>query len=670
MLFQQFLDFTIFLGFQSHECSENSSVGFVANLIQQWNEKSSETFDIAVLKVDSGRASAELNPLENDLIKEMAKTSPVVIVNASENYSGENLHGPDFLIIISDVYEQVRTKNDSSGFSVDLYFPIFQNLIVEAFQKCCFYTKIWNSKAKFIFVPVYSLIRNIDVTRLHFLMHTFGKTDFTVVFNIESSLFFSQFDKSSASVNYFDTREVNEIDSVFPEKHKKFTGKVFRLVVFYQYPDFYFLQTVVHHEKAGIGSIPIMSANIASTPAILSEYLTSHKIDIVLNTGIEFDGPVRKMSTYDMKEFCAMIPKVHTKLLTQLLFMGLDGKICNVFLICIGISCILWKFVNQRKLVKSLNGVGDFLFAIYALFVGQYLTLPRISLAQKYLIGNFVFLTMIIITIYQPNSISFLINGDDIHLVSSIKELEESGLNVIVDPVVYKSFNSSIFHRKLFGKMQSSSVEYSSNDSQFSNRTALILECEQLKYVQRNFEKYQNFYIMKEKLFSSYNYYTVGYFSMIFDRMNWYSLTIFESGIRKHWEKVLPPSDKIIQNHQNFFNENSEVSALKLSDLKNVFYVWLAGIGFSTIVFIGELLFAKIFGKKEIHYFESKFFGKHLNFLEVLILERRKSETDLNMNGFGRLGIENFRNGRRKSAPIIRKFEGAEEFQNVSVVYL
>jgi hypothetical protein len=94
------------------------------------------------------------------------------------------------------------------------------------------------------------------------------------------------------------------------------------------------------------------------------------------------------------------------------------------------------------------------------------------------------------------------------------------------------------------------------------------------------------YYLLPEKFFTMYETLMTTRFSPFVERFEEFSLRIFESGIKQHWQFLL---ENFYGNHQQVSVAN-ESDMLKMGDLKYVFYLWAIGIFVAIIAFMAELL--------------------------------------------------------------------------------
>lgn len=129
------------------------------------------------------------------------------------------------------------------------------------------------------------------------------------------------------------------------------------------------------------------------------------------------------------------------------------------------------------------------------------------------------------------------------------------------------------------------------------NNSVLIMRCDfinELLYTKNVFSKISiadYYYMLPEKIFTVYDSLIATRLSPFAEKLEEYSLRIFESGIKQHWKVLLHAiSDGIDLNQILIIKEEY---MLKFSDLKHVFLICAIGWAASFAVFIGEILIHK-----------------------------------------------------------------------------
>lgn len=437
-----------------------------------------------------------------------------------------------------------------------------------------------------------------------------------------------------------------------------------------------FLQSVSELQNAGPPNISQYPERNRSTMIRLSKALNSRETDLILNTGAIFEGNLfKKIQTFDPKEYCAMIPRKLNEDAKIFIIMGFNIVVWIWLALAVALSTILWRLINRYNLTKSNNGVGDFLFFIFGLFLGHYPTLRHLSFTQKILSGIFVFATMVISTMFTPNLLSTMVDRRDSEEIVTIDELTKSSFPIYTYQLTKNLIVNADSHEGLGRKLKEIQI-FSLNEFN-QNKSVFIASCKRIEYElyfnETNSNLSNNFYIMKEKLFLSYHSYTVSYFSPLYEKLNFYSTAVFESGLRKYWKIAFPPYIKQFNSRYRLSNEPAFLP-IEFEDFKLILTVWMIGIVCCLAVFVSEILIKKF--SKPCKAFEESFdrkrvkFGRNINFMEVA-KERRWSCTDVDwikkQEKRDILKVQTKK--RRNTAPIIRRFEDFGEMVNARIVY-
>jgi hypothetical protein len=128
-----------------------------------------------------------------------------------------------------------------------------------------------------------------------------------------------------------------------------------------------------------------------------------------------------------------------------------------------------------------------------------------------------------------------------------------------------------------------------------SNNSVLIMLCNLANdfFYTKNYEfKYghiaDSYYILPEKVFTLYDMLPTTRFSPFAERLGEFSLRIFESGIKQHWNVWLHTLSDEIDLQQ--ISIDKEENMFKMDDLKYIFYICGIGLTVASTMFAVELL--------------------------------------------------------------------------------
>lgn len=133
------------INFIEHREKSSSTAGFVLDIIVDFNSKFIDSRDIYILREHCKEFCDKVEDLHSEITKKIANFIPIVSPSGQETLTQTNIVKASFIIIITDVFSQVRTWRHK----LSICWELIQIEIFLSFTSHCY----WN-----IFHPQPSLV--------------------------------------------------------------------------------------------------------------------------------------------------------------------------------------------------------------------------------------------------------------------------------------------------------------------------------------------------------------------------------------------------------------------------------------------------------------------------------------------------------------------------------
>lgn len=441
--------------------------------------------------------------------------------------------------------------------------------------------------------------------------------------------FVSGFFKVSKSLNYLIIPWKNESDHqlttkmqpstdvelVFPHTLRnlkqysyKVTGRARKPQLFRQNGtiygfDIFFMDVVAKKQNANF------SISIYPNSANFFHLMTKERLDINLDTiNIGFLVEARKyyktVNTFETEGYCALVPIPPRNSFFKYILTPYDWMSWMFIIFSIIFCAVAWKFFNCHRSGRNLDGPGYVVFGLIAYFLGQSNLIRHNRWYHAMIIQIFAFIMLILGNAYQSLLISLLSVSRNGTRITTVNELMEGNYHFLYDRMYFlmiteKDLQYSVLNVSTVIK---ETEIRESHKSMAEQNNALIIRCDtahDLIYSgnhEYNLSKPSDyFYILPEKLLTTYGSYMTGRFSPFTERLEEISLEIFESGIKQHWKTLLQKlTDRIDLDLSYILNEDY---MLKINDLKYVFFIHGFGLLIALAVFLSEVIVHKYHAK-------------------------------------------------------------------------
>lgn len=476
----------------------------------------------------------------------------------------------------------------------------------------CIDEAFWSkSQSKAIFVPsanahpavfgFFYMIKNINLVIIHWKRQNENRV--TTEMMTWDGLNYKMYNMSPST----------NIDKVFSDKlrnmkqyHYKVTGKEQKPRLFHQNGTLYgydliFMDVVATKQNANF-SIHVYESGGG---ADFAKLMINSSFDVSLNTinigSLSIATKYFKtINTFDTEGFCALIPIPPRNSFLKYILTPYDWMSWMFMIISIAICATIWKVFKYQPAGFAVNHPGLVIFGIVANFLGQSISLRHSRWYHALVIQTFAFMMLILGNAYQSLLISLLSISRNGTRITTVNEMMEGNYNFMFDKLYHWLTTETELETTIYNL---SNIIYLPNvlenhESLADNNTVLIIRCDmahELIYSENyetNFTKVSDYYyILPEKLLTMYENFMTSRFCPFTERLEDISLQVFESGIKQHWKILMRKlTDQIDLDISYIINEDY---MLKMTDLKNVFFIHLFGMFVALAVFLLELILHK-----------------------------------------------------------------------------
>jgi hypothetical protein len=406
----------------------------------------------------------------------------------------------------------------------------------------------------------------------------------------EYKLFFysnEPFDMNLAWITNVD----QSVSYLFYDYLKNMKGHAYRAIYLNSYYDSMSYARLVKPEDAFLDIIlKHQNATVKFNPFLWNFYV--HKADFILTpeSPIISDINLYIYMFYD-NGYCAMVPL--PKRVSFFEYIMEPFELWSWLCIAFTVLClvVVWHFLNKRTSTQNSVSATFFLFAIFAFFMGQGVSIHHNRMIQKVLVQLMVLMTFILGNAYQSVLISMMTNAHEMR-ITTVQGLIDSDFRILSD-YQFKLFltnpeDHKILRRKILPKdLNLCNVDFKHS---YENNIGFVMKCSDMEIAflkklprTRNIDEY--YYKVSEKVMNHPSYFISAPKSPYKDRLSEYSLRIFEAGLRQTWIWI---QEKMAA--QSRAAKTTETHTVDLKDVIGAFYC--VGIGYiiATITFVLEKL--------------------------------------------------------------------------------
>lgn len=422
--------------------------------------------------------------------------------------------------------------------------------------------------------------------------------------------------------------DVMRTDEVFPDKLLDLNGYMYRVCFYDDPPKTHFLngnvygesvpfiETVAHKQNAIIGGV-FFERNSNLDRNINTAFETG-QIDFCINSMViqasDFKSK-NSVNIYDTDGYCCLVPIADVKHSFDFLLTPFDA-LTWIFIVASMIMCaIVWHFLNATSTIRS-NSAPYFIYGFVSSFFGQMIPFRRHRVMQKTVMQLTIILTFILGTAYQSLIIGSILCSRYVPKLSSINELINGNYSFYVSKSFSAQLGESDYYSEINKKIILHQIDFINvfDFKYISSQNIAIIDSCKLIDVLLNNPAYSSsldesaaeyYYKLDEKFNTHYLEFPTSKKSFFMNRLQEFSLRIFESGLKQLWSKINPVEDIKGLKERKYF-ENEEY-LLTLFDILPAFYVLIFGLKLSTLTLLIEIHAHDFLGQLNWHNFVKKF---------------------------------------------------------------
>ena len=352
-------------------------------------------------------------------------------------------------------------------------------------------------------------------------------------------------------------------------------------------PDVEFIKTVAKHQKGGV--------NFHVTKTFAQSFNDITFNDILLNTHVFFKYAYdyNLVETYDTDGFCALVPLPGIKTYFDFITKPFDLWIWIFILLSMICCAITWRFLNGSSAFANTNSSTYYIYAFISSFFGQLLPFRDHRPMQKLILQLTIMLTFILGTLHQSIMIASITGSLYQSKITEIDQLIAGDYSFYVDQFFVTQLNGSEYYQKMRPKIYKYTDTATLNYQNLSSQNVVIVaKCSTLDFfLDKSNDRIIStpgvsrfYYKLEEKFNIFFLKFLVAPRSFLYERLQEFSLKVFESGIRQHWDIMNPlkPELKNLQETDYFLN---------LVDIAPAFYILACGLLISFFVAAFEFFY-------------------------------------------------------------------------------
>jgi hypothetical protein len=360
--------------------------------------------------------------------------------------------------------------------------------------------------------------------------------------------------------------------------------------------DVKFMETVAEKQNAKL-SVREVEDDITLINEI-KHSLFFGRSDICLTTGFVADEKkllLNPVNTFDTTGYCVLIPIPPSPTYIDFIIDPYDGWSWFLLGLLIAVFILLWKIIGKLSSMENFNSPLDVAFRLFGGILGQSVALRTTRSYQRLLIVIFVAMMFVFGNVYQSMLTSLMTvphHGQKLTSVNQVFE-HDHDYNYCTFEAFKKILMDSIDDEKVKSRIWTSDLvlyllDY---DAAARNKTVFIFRCELMEILLSLDKKYFKngqlsdfYYKLQEVFLVDYENLLTSIYGPFSEKLNDFSLRLFESGIKQHWKRLFPSfKDDAAQ-------DATRDDFLRMNDFIYIFIIYGIGVIIALVTFIIEVL--------------------------------------------------------------------------------
>ena len=443
-------------------------------------------------------------------------------------------------------------------------------------------SQYWSNTANFIFISIRNEIKSM-VSIATFLMTTRCYNSILIGIDQKTFKIFTTNPFDQRRNWFFEMHRNLSFDTAFPDRQKNLNGYTYKVLFRNNYPKLFLRNDIVQGSTMDfLKALAVhQNAKLALTYVDIGEkglktfYNYFSRSDLCPNTDLFFrsktPGAIRQVETFETGGYCAMLPNPERTSFFSYVMKPFDTWVWLLSALATIMFAVILRYLNR-----------NFSIVTYIMhFFGENLTFPERRLIEKAILLMKYFLVFIVSLGYESFIISYMANSRNGERIKTVNELISSNFSFMAD----NAFKVSNFYPELSEKIigtfdNASGLNFSKTASE---KIGLIMACNMVDLFYQSTEEFvkvdktaiDHYYRLPEKLLTYFMRFPTATFSPFTDRIQEFSLKVFQAGLRQHWSSMIDNEDmKAVRDREAIVSGDY---LMKLGDIAGAFY--LLGLG-------------------------------------------------------------------------------------------
>jgi hypothetical protein len=345
-------------------------------------------------------------------------------------------------------------------------------------------------------------------------------------------------------------------------------------------------------------------SSINFKPSKFMEQFEANDFDLMLSSQISrTSNNSEPICSYHPLDYCVVVPKIYTRKSFDYFFVSdFTPQMGAMTLGAIFLGSSIWSFIYYKKLSRSPNSAGHFLFAIFGSFVGQGVRFTKLCLLQNYLVQLFVFGMFFFSNLYTSLLISIQFDDRTTLKINSFADIKKHNFPVHLLEQEYKILNESNYDPDFMKVLIPMEIAYEGREA-IENRKGILASCINLKTALEGPLRFVKdlYFILDDKINLGFEYFYYNRLNPYRLKFEYYKNLVFEAGLEHYYHLTEEPAKpKPLESKQEEF-------VTRFEDLYFVLMAFLVGNLIAFLVFIVEIVWFRLSKIREERRFKNKF---------------------------------------------------------------
>jgi hypothetical protein len=320
------------------------------------------------------------------------------------------------------------------------------------------------------------------------------------------------------------------------------------------------------------------------------------EFDLVMSsTLLKTSNNSEPICSYLPNDFCLTVPTTYIRKSFQYFLVNeFTWKIAVQGLGIVFLGSSIWSFIYFKKLSRSPDSPGHFLFAIFGYCVGQGVSFRRPCLLQKYLAQLFIFGLFFLSNLYTATVISIQGENKEFLEVNSFADAKSHNLSIRAPITAHKALNDSNYDPEFMKLLKVAKNPFELLEG-VENKEGIFARCSVIRFEgERLFGPNQDmYYTLGEKFSSNFEYFYYNRLNPYRLKFQHYRNLVFEAGLEHYYYLTQEPKSlDLVKPKPTKSTDDGTVT--RFEDLYFALLMFLAGNLIAFLVLIVEIVWFRI----------------------------------------------------------------------------